>query len=120
MLDHGADPNVKAYDGSTVLTVAVRAGNSGEVIRALISHGADVNPDKNNQGETPLSAAVTVAGYGWDAGTVRLLLENGANASTTYQDQEFTILHLYYLTIYESSSSPEGAGPDPGISWIAA
>jgi ankyrin repeat protein len=44
LLNHGADPNVvSAEERETALHVAVRRGQSVEVIRLLISHGADVN-----------------------------------------------------------------------------
>ena len=124
LLDHGADVTATDSSGSTILhwamgrqfravVTAVGADNNPEALRTLLRRGADANQEKNNRGETPLSIAVRAAGYVGGADTVRLLLEHGADASTRYHDQGFTILHLYYLTLFESSSSPGGRWPRP-------
>ena len=48
----GADVNLKAVGGGTLLFIAAHEGNS-EVAQLLIAKGADVN-EKNGSGETPL------------------------------------------------------------------
>ena len=43
LLEHGADPNVRSgADAESALHVAVRRGQSADVVRALLAHGADV------------------------------------------------------------------------------
>lgn len=62
LLDAGADPNFMDRFGHSALHIAVRRRNSTEVIKVLISKGANVNlnhPDWNKQslGATPLHLA---------------------------------------------------------------
>jgi ankyrin repeat protein len=53
LLDHGADPNVVSTEQrETALHVAVRRGQSREVIQLLLDHGADVHA-RRTDGATP-------------------------------------------------------------------
>jgi ankyrin repeat protein len=72
-LAHGADVNVRANDGGTALMLAASAGDS-EIVRALLSKGADVSGKFTETGKTALMLA-TEKGY---SEIVRLLQEAGA------------------------------------------
>ncbi|HEY9227867.1 MAG TPA: ankyrin repeat domain-containing protein, partial [Gemmatimonadaceae bacterium] len=53
LLEHGADPNVPSgKERENALHVAVRRGQSADVIRLLLEHGADVNA-RRGDGSTP-------------------------------------------------------------------
>jgi uncharacterized protein len=69
----GADPNEKAQNGETPLTLAVLGGHE-EVARALIESGADVHA-RNAGGFTPLHAAA----YAGDVAIADLLIDHGAD-----------------------------------------
>ena len=112
LLEHAADPNARSYAGASVLMAAAGAGNSPEVIQELLDYGAAVNVGKTNHGETELSAAVRTAAYIENAAVVRLLLENGADATVKYQDEGLTILHLYLFGLVDYS---DGEASDPEI-----
>lgn len=60
LLDSGAQPNLRAYDGTSALHLAASAG-SVDMIHLLISRGADVNIESQD-GDTPIMAAVD-SGY---------------------------------------------------------
>lgn len=112
LLDHGADPKAGDASGQTPLHLVAKEGDNrfaGEKIRCLLKHGADAEARAKN-GWTPLHeaadhgnlaalAALLKGGAdpnardtgGWtplhrgilQAGSVRLLLENGADAQAT-------------------------------------
>ena len=115
LLDHGADIQAKNYHNTSVLTLAVAAGNDHGVIKALLERGADPNSGKTTYGDTPLSIAVQVSAYDGNSEIVRLLLESGADATERYGDNGVTLLHLYYYDLFESSSSSDDAAPSPEI-----
>jgi ankyrin repeat protein len=49
LLEHGADPNVRSgQDQETALHVAARRGQSAQVVRLLLDHGADVNATRSD------------------------------------------------------------------------
>lgn len=56
LLEHGADVNVRANDGSTALMLAAAAGDI-EIVRALLSKGADVSGRFTETGKTALMLA---------------------------------------------------------------
>ena len=112
LLEHGADANARSYDGTSVLMAAAAAGSSPDVFEELLEYGTTVNVGKTNRGETVLSAAVRTAAYVDNAAVVRLLLENGADATVKYQDEGLTILHLYLFGLIDGS---EGKAGDPEI-----
>ena len=72
LLEHGADPNIRRNDKSTMLHQASSCGWL-EATRLLLSYGARVD-EKDKNGMTPLQVA---ASKGYDEIT-KLLLENGA------------------------------------------
>ena len=115
LLDRGADIHARNYHDTPVLTAAVAAGNDREVIRALLDRGANPNPGKTTYGDTPLSMAVQISSYDGNPDVVRLLLENGADATERYFHNGVTLLHLYFYGFLESSSSSGDVAPDPEI-----
>jgi ankyrin repeat protein len=62
LLEHGADVNVTANDGSTALILAASSGDS-EIVRNLKSRGADVSAKLTQTGKTALMLAKE-KGYG--------------------------------------------------------
>jgi ankyrin repeat protein len=56
LLEHGADVNVKANDGCTGLMLAASSGDS-EIVRDLLSKGADVSARFTEPGKTALMLA---------------------------------------------------------------
>ena len=56
MLDLGLDINAANDNGDTALHVAVTGRGSPEIVRFLISRGANLQA-KNKRGQTPLAAA---------------------------------------------------------------
>ena len=108
LLENGADPSARTYDGTSVLMTAVYAGNGPAVINELFKYGAILNTDKNDQGETVLSAAVRIAAFSGNSDVVRLLLENGADATVKYTDEELTILHLYLIGLFDGVHNKAG------------
>jgi uncharacterized protein len=76
LLAAGADPNLRATDGSTALMTAAGSG-SVEAVKALLDHGADVNAQETARGETALMFAAAAN----RAPVVSLLIKRGANAA---------------------------------------
>ncbi|MFN7138109.1 MAG: ankyrin repeat domain-containing protein [Limisphaerales bacterium] len=118
LLKNGADPNATTQRDETPLYLAAARGQR-EIVELLIKHKADVNA-KSKHGETPLHRAVTrdldtakllinkgadvnavnvnkwsplwqVLESGGGQKTVRLLLENGADAQHSING--YTLLH---------------------------
>jgi ankyrin repeat protein len=56
LLEHEADVNLKANDGSTALMLAASSGGS-DLARALLSKGADVTAKFRKSGKTALDLA---------------------------------------------------------------
>ena len=56
LLDHGADVNLMANDGSTALILAASSGAT-EIVRDLLSKGADVLAKLTQTGKTALMLA---------------------------------------------------------------
>ena len=91
LLEHGADVNARAKNGSTPLHIASTFG-APEVARVLLEHGADVNA-RDADGRTPLYSRlywiVTGSAIQPRAGSVevaRLLLERGADVNARTND----------------------------------
>src|SRR5882672_8842832 len=82
MIQEGADVNATQGDGTTALHWATYKLD-GELVRALLAHGATPDP-KNLFGSTPLSEAVTAG----NAGLVETLLKAGADANAANGDGE--------------------------------
>lgn len=73
LIQKGADPNIRARDGTTPLQIATRLGYV-EGAEELIKGGAQINVS-DSQGETPLMSAV----HQRNIALVRRLLEEGAD-----------------------------------------
>jgi ankyrin repeat protein len=86
LLEHSADVNAQAKDGSTPLHAASSYG-ALEVVRLLLEHGADVNVQKED-GSTPLHIASSSAGLK----VLCLLLEHGADVNARKKNDS-TPLH---------------------------
>lgn len=87
LLDRGADPNAKGYDGRSALHWAA-ARDDLEVAELLIGRGADVN-SRDAWGSTPLHWATRTA---IGAKMVSLLVESGADPAVA-DNQGQTPLH---------------------------
>ncbi len=87
LLAKGAEINKEGRDGETPLFNAVYRGNK-ELVKILLDHGAQVNVQKKNNGETPLHMVIRQMPPGFDLSpqktkdfekVVKLLLEHGAD-----------------------------------------
>jgi len=76
LLEHGANPNVRDYDGYTPLHYAVE-GCHVDVARVLLDHGADPTI-RNNNGMTPLD-------YGRNCEEIIEELRRGGSRTTVYK-----------------------------------
>jgi len=76
LLDHRADVNVASGLGHTALELAAMSDGSAEIVRLLLSHGAD--PKAVDKGKMSVLAAAAV---GNDAGSVRQLIDAGADVN---------------------------------------
>jgi hypothetical protein len=85
---HGANPNVRCYDGRTPLHAAVQSGHL-KMVRKLIEFNTDVNA-QNRIGWTPLHIASRLVQPNIDV--VRLLLEHGVDVNARAKDGS-TALH---------------------------
>jgi len=78
----GADVNARAEDewGSTTtpLTLAMLACENDEIVKLLVSNGADVNAEDDKWGQTPLHFAATTQE---DIEVVKFLISNGADVN---------------------------------------
>ena len=70
LVEHGADPNRRGYEGSTALHRASKSGQF-EIVRLLIEHGANEEV-KDDEGRTPMD----VASGEQREEIIKLLLEN--------------------------------------------
>ena len=76
LLEHGADVNAKSDDMRTPLMIAARHPGNAPVVKLLLDHGANPNPNaKPEQEGCPLLDAITAS----DAEMAKLLLVRGAN-----------------------------------------
>lgn len=79
LLEHGADVNAKSDDLRTSLMIAARHPGGAPIVKLLLDHGANPNPNaKPEQEGSPLIDAITAS----DAESTKLLLAHGANATT--------------------------------------
>jgi ankyrin repeat protein len=76
LLESGADPNVRAADGTTPLTIAIESGTAS-LLKLLIDRGADVNL-ATLDGVAPLALATKLN----KPQLAALLVEAGARADT--------------------------------------
>jgi hypothetical protein len=75
LLDRGADVNVASSLGHTALELAAMSDGSAEIVRLLLSHGAD--PKAVDKGKMSVLAAAA----GNDVGSVRQLIDAGADVN---------------------------------------
>jgi ankyrin repeat protein len=85
----GADPDVRDHDGTTPLVKAIRSyAADGEIARLLLHHGADVNQEAPDTGETPLLIAEDRP-----AAFIRFLVDRGANIDAKTHEN-VSLLHF--------------------------
>ncbi|XP_064653133.1 putative ankyrin repeat protein RF_0381 [Lineus longissimus] len=93
LLDYGADVNIEDPRGGTPLSNAISAGNQSNLIKLLVTHGADVNHmttgfDDPGVEVTPLMEAARMR----DLPNIRELLRLGADVNIK-NNQRRTALH---------------------------
>jgi ankyrin repeat protein len=80
LVRHGANVNARSDDLRTPLMIAARRPGATTIVKFLLDHGADPNPNAKPVSESsPLLEALT----GGDEETVELLIRRGANAIAT-------------------------------------
>lgn len=80
LVRHGADVNARSDNRRTPLMIAARRPGARAVVKFLLDHGADPNPNTNPTGESsPLLEALT----GGDQEIIDLLIRRGANVKAT-------------------------------------
>ena len=104
LLAAGANPNLVASTGESPLMVAARAGRA-DVVRALLSHGANVNAKENVRGQTALMWAVSQR----HPDVVRALVEHGVDVHA----RSLSHPELFY------TGEVAGAGRNPA-EWVMA
>ena len=90
LLDQGAEVNARDYAGWTPLMFACYKGHR-DIAELLLDHGAEINAS-NDGGYTPLMLASKGSAlmYGGDmVGTVKLLLERGADVNQRSDDDKY-------------------------------
>jgi ankyrin repeat protein len=88
LIEAGADPNAKDYDGSTILRWRVRLMDSKaalDFVQALLNHGADANI-ADNDGFTPLFAVDASLDNDFIEQALDLLLKQGADINHQSRD----------------------------------
>jgi ankyrin repeat protein len=80
LVAHGADVNAKSDDLRTPLMVAARRPGGAPIVKFLLDHGANPNPNTKPENESsPLIEALTAG----DAASVELLIQRGADVKIT-------------------------------------
>jgi ankyrin repeat protein len=82
LLAHGADVNARSSDMRTALMIAARRTGNAAVVKLLLDHGANVNPNSRPDAESsPLIEAATAG----DAASMEMLLAHGAETKMSGQ-----------------------------------
>jgi ankyrin repeat protein len=80
LVRHGADVNARSDDYRTPLMIAARHPGGTSIVKFLLDHGANPNPNSKPLGESsPLMEALTAG----DDRTAELLIRRGADAKAT-------------------------------------
>ncbi|HEY2002538.1 MAG TPA: ankyrin repeat domain-containing protein, partial [Acidobacteriaceae bacterium] len=79
LVEHGANVNVKSDDLRTSLMIAARRPGGAAIVKFLLEHGA--NPNPNPRADTASSPLLEAATAG-DAASFELLLQHGATIKT--------------------------------------
>jgi ankyrin repeat protein len=80
LVRHGAEVNVRSDEYRTPLMIAARHPGGTPVVKFLLEHGANANPNSKPLGESsPLMEALTAG----DDHTAELLIRHGADAKAT-------------------------------------
>jgi ankyrin repeat protein len=80
LVEHGADVNAKSSNRRTPLMIAARRPGAAGIVKYLLDHAADPNPNAKPVSESsPLLEALTAG----DEETVKLLIRRGADAKAT-------------------------------------
>jgi hypothetical protein len=95
LLEHGADINARAGDGSTALHRASSYGRL-EIVCLLLEHGAETKA-KNNLGKTALQVAEEKGKFE----VVKLLLEHKADFNTYLISR--SLVHYYNTILYHAN-----------------
>lgn len=82
LLAHGADLHATNPMGANALTAAAETGDA-EVVRLLLTHGANANSAVRTPYSTALESALMIAAHYGHEACVRLLLEHGADPRFT-------------------------------------
>jgi ankyrin repeat protein len=91
LLKHGADPNVRGFDGLTPLLWACKLDDR-PLERMALAKGANANV-QNGEGETPLMKGATSG----DTELVRTLLEHGARLNVKDNNDDTALVYaLHY------------------------
>ena len=77
LLSAGANPNAALISGETALMAAASTGNV-DVVRALVTRGADVNARESRGSQTALMWAIAEK----HSAVARYLIEHGADVQT--------------------------------------
>src|SRR5205823_13405759 len=80
LVDHGADVNAKSDDLRTPLMIAARRNGAAPIVKFLLDHKANPNPNaKPDTESSPLLEALTAG----DATIVEMLIQSGADAKAS-------------------------------------
>jgi ankyrin repeat protein len=82
LLDHGADVNAKSDDLRTALMIAARRPGGSPIVKLLLDHGANPNPNARPETESSTLLEAITAG---DAAISELLIQRGADAKAAGQ-----------------------------------
>ena len=108
ILLHRPDVNAKSYTGETALTMFLERGGehegAEEIVKALISYGADLR-QVDEQGRTPLFAACSTPQ------AVKLLVASGADVNAKDRGGQTALINCSYRKDFVAAMLAAGADP---------